>query len=406
MVFWNTTGSTVNAAFSFLVLLVTTRVFGAEIAGDFSIGYAIAQLMWTIGVFESTTYYVTDAKDRFSAEQYLAFKILTCLLMAIVSVCYVLSFGYAIEKSALALALCLFKLIDAFSSFYYASFQKAERLDISGFSLSSRMCIALICFTATSLISHNVLFAILVATASEIAWVGLYETRRFRLIRRLDRPDFSPRCMSQLFIELVPLFGATFLANYLGNIPKYAIDSIGTPAMQTIFNIVFMPSFVINLFVLFALRPTLTTLARLWNSEDIRGFLMLTGKLTVGAIGATAITILLSIPLGMPVLQLVFSIDLGDNLPSLITVILGGGIYAISTILYNCLVTMRRQHFILIAYAASAVVGALIAPSLVSNFGILGASATYLITSATMVAIYLVILIAALLLRQKKPRAE
>ena len=83
---WNAAGSAVYAASSFLMLLIVVRLCGDVEAGIFSMGYAIAQLMLTIGVFESTTYFATDAANRFSYEQYLAFKIITCVLMVIVSI--------------------------------------------------------------------------------------------------------------------------------------------------------------------------------------------------------------------------------------------------------------------------------------------------------------------------------
>ena len=114
---WNALGSAVYALSSFLMLLFVARWCGELEAGVFSIGYAIAQLMLTIGVFEATVYFATDAGNRFSHEQYLAFKIVTCAAMIVISIFYVLSFGFDYHKAAVAYALCAFRLIEAFSQF-------------------------------------------------------------------------------------------------------------------------------------------------------------------------------------------------------------------------------------------------------------------------------------------------
>ncbi|HQE70347.1 MAG TPA: lipopolysaccharide biosynthesis protein, partial [Atopobiaceae bacterium] len=75
---------------SFVLLIAVTRICGTEIAGTYSVAFAVAQVLWTIGVFEATTFFTTDAANRFSAEQYLAFKICSCSLMLICGLAYVL----------------------------------------------------------------------------------------------------------------------------------------------------------------------------------------------------------------------------------------------------------------------------------------------------------------------------
>ena len=134
IVIWNAAGSAVYALSSFLLLIIVIRVCGEVEGGIFSIGYAIAQLMLTVGVFESTTYFATDAGNRFSYAQYLAFKIVTCALMVAASAVYVLSFGFDAHKAAVASALVAYRLFEALAQYWFAAFQNEERLDLGGFS--------------------------------------------------------------------------------------------------------------------------------------------------------------------------------------------------------------------------------------------------------------------------------
>lgn len=393
IVFWNAASSIASALSSFVLLLVATRLCGTDAAGDFSIGYAIAQLMWTVGVFEATTYFATDAANRFSSEQYLGFKICTCTLMAMVSVIYVASFHYGIDKSALALWLCLFRLVDAFGMYYFAAFQKAERLDISGFSLTWQMIISTIVFGLVAAVTRDLISAVVASTAVETAWVLGYNIPRLQRVAPVTHPNLEPRIMGKLFVELLPLFIATFLSNYLANIPKYAIDAVGTSEMQTIFNVIFMPSFVINLFLVFFIRPLLTKLAVLWVSCDFKSFLSIMGKLMLAVVGISVVVLVGAYLLGIPILQLIFGVDLEGYLPALLIVLVGGGLLSAANVLYNGIVIMRRQRLVLIAYGIAVLVGVLIAQPLVVSLGIFGASLAYAISCGALLLTYVALFV-------------
>ena len=110
------------------------------------------------------------------------------------------------------------------------------------------------------------------ASLVEAVWIAAYDVPRLRRIVQVGRPDFSPKPLARLFLACLPLLVSSFLAAYLGNVCKYAIEAAGTEQMQTVFNVLFMPSFVINLFMIFLMRPTLTRLAKLWLGHEARPF--------------------------------------------------------------------------------------------------------------------------------------
>ncbi|MBR2803544.1 MAG: hypothetical protein IKE20_00125, partial [Eggerthellaceae bacterium] len=286
---WNAAGSAVYAASSFLMLLIVVRLCGDVEAGIFSMGYAIAQLMLTIGVFESTTYFATDAANRFSYEQYLAFKIITCVLMVIVSIVYVMSFGFDAHKAAVAYALCAFRLFEAVAQYWFGAFQKLERLDIGGFSSVWRSVIAMALFAGVLFVNGDVVMATVVASISEAIWIAVYDVPRLRMLVKIGAPDFSPKVQGKILWACLPMFIGSFLAAYLNNVSKYAINDVGTEQMQTIFNVLFMPAFVINLFLIFFMRPSLTTLARHWLNREFAPFARIIVRLLVIAAIITAV---------------------------------------------------------------------------------------------------------------------
>ena len=374
---WNAAGSGVYALSSFLMLLIVVRLCGEAEGGVFSMGYAIAQLMLTVGVFECTTFFATDAANRFSHEQYLAFKICTCALMIVVSVIYITPFGFDAHKAAVAYALCAFRFVEALSQYWYAAFQKHERLDVGGFSTVWRMAIAMALFAAVIFMIGDVVLACVVGTLAEAAWMVGYDIPRLRKIVRVGRPDFSPAAMGKLLWACLPLFVASFLSAYLNNIAKYAIDAVGTDEMQAVFNVLFMPAFVINLFLIFFMRPSLTTLANHWLKREFPPFLRILARLLAIAAGITVAVLAICAVIGIPILEWFYGMDLAGLMPALLVVMLGGGFLSASNVFYNAIVVIRVQHTVLIGYVVAIVIASLIAEPLVASQGIMGACIAY-----------------------------
>ena len=385
---WNAAGSAVYALSSFLMLLIVVRACGEDEGGVFSMGYAIAQLMLTVGGFESLTYFATDAGNKFSYAQYLAFKIVTCALMVVVSIVYVLSFGFDAHKAAVAWALCAFRFFEALSQFWFGAFQKEERLDLGGFSSVWRSVIGIALFAGVLIPTGDVVLAVVVATASEAVWIACYDIPRLRKIVRVGKPDFSPKALGQLIWACLPLFVASFMAAYLNNICKYAIDATGTDQMQTIFNVLFMPAFVINLFLIFFMRPELTTMARSWLERNLGALKGIIGKLLIIAAGITVVVIIGCALIGIPVLELFYGIELDDYLVALLIAMLGGGFLSASNVFYNALVVIRTQHVVLVGYGIAIVVAVIIATPLVAGQGVLGACIAYCIACAVLFAAF------------------
>ncbi len=393
IVLWNAAGSAVYAFSSFLMLLIVVRICGDVEAGIFSIGYAIAQLMLTVGIFESTTFFATDAGNQFTYEQYLAFKIFTCALMIVVSIVYVSSFGFDQHKALVAYALCAFRLFEALAQYWFAAFQKLERLDIGGFSSVWRSVIAIVLFAAVLFVNQDVAMAATLAAVSEAVWIAAYDIPRLRKIVRIGRPDFTLKVQAKLLWACLPMFVASFLAAYLNNVSKYAIDEVGTNEMQTVFNVLFMPAFVINLFLIFFMRPSLTTLASHWLNHEFPPFAKILVRLLAIAAGITVGVIAVCAVIGIPLLEWFYGIDLTGYMPALLVVMLGGGFLSASNVFYNALVVIRMQHAVLIGYVLAIGVAVATAVPLVLAQGIMGACIAYTIACVALFVAFAVIFV-------------
>ena len=111
-------------------------------------------------------------------------------------------------------------------------------------------------------------------------------------------------------MECLPLFLASFLAMYLANAPRYAIDRYLDLEAQGYFSFLYMPAVAINLLSLLVLRPLLTRMAGHWSRDDWQAFasLIMRGLRTMAI--AFVLVAAATWVVGVPVLALVFDTDL------------------------------------------------------------------------------------------------
>ena len=164
---------------------------------------------------------------------------------------------------------------------------------------------------------------------------------------------------------------------YLVNAPRYGIEAMLSKEDQTYYAILFMPAMMINLLSGFIFKPLLTTLATRWDQQSKQGFLSIIIK-GLGAVGIMSILVaLVAYPIGIPVLELLYGIDLTGYRPALMTLLFGGLFNAASVIFYYALVSSRHQEAILPGYAAGAAIAFLFTKPLITKFGIMGAIYLY-----------------------------
>lgn len=386
--FWNMMGSLTNAAASVILLMAVTRSCGAAVGGVFSIAFAIAQLMLTIGGYEMRPYQSTDVTEQFSFRHYFTSRLFTCFLMLLTSSCIILFSGYTGSKAAAIFLMCAYKMVDALSDVFHGMFQQKERLDLAGKSLAIRTVLSTTAFCVVIYMQHSLVLATAVALVVALGWFFAYDLSCISFFTAV-RISSDWKTVSRLLMVCLPLFAGSFMLMYIFNAPKYAMERFMAPEYLTYYNILFMPASVINLFSIFLFRPLLTTLASSWIENDRKRFLTIVSLLvfwilivTVGAVAAAYF-------LGIPVLSWLYAEDLSAFRPELLMVMFGGGLSAASTILYYVITVMRRQFSLLIGYGITCALSLFLAPLMVRGYGIRGAALSYIIAMAVLLLAFL-----------------
>lgn len=400
MFVWNTIGSICSAGTSFILLIFVTRICGSSDAGIFALGFANAQLMLTIGRFGMRAFQVTDVKSDIKFSTYFLSRLITCLAMLLVSAGYIIFSGYSFEKSAVVFGLCIIKMTDALEDVYHGLFQQNGRMAAAGRLLTIRNVITILSFGLILAATGNLLAACLATAAISIAACLLLNIPVARTMVRL-RTASSRNELMVLFRSCLPLFIGSFLSIYIYNVPKYMIDRLLTSDMQTYYNILFMPTFVINLLGEFLFKPLLTGLAVRWEQNQLRIFANYVLRLFSGIVLITFAAVGAGSLVGCEILSFIYGVDLLRYRTELVLLLFAGGFAACVYLLFHILTAMRRQVSLLYGYTVSALITTVLAPLLIKKMAMMGAALTCLVSSMLLFAVFSLILLYGILRKGK-----
>ncbi|WP_172119758.1 lipopolysaccharide biosynthesis protein [Actinomyces faecalis] len=399
---WNSAASLAGSLSLVVMLSVVSHSAGIEAAGIYALAIAVGQQFQTLGMYEVRTYHVTDVEYRFSFGTYLATRILTVALMILGIIVYTVVSSSDAKAGLLIMLVAFLRLFDAFEDVFYSEFQRVGHLDIGGRASFLRTLVTAGVFCLLLLATGDLLVATCVTlAASLVAMVMAFlppARRLFPLKAHWDR-----RAITRVLIECLPLFIALFIAMYLANAPRYAIDRFLDSATQGYFAIIYMPAVAINQLSLLVFRPLLTRMATRWTAGDWRGFTAMINRGLRTTLAAFVVVAAVTYVAGPAILQLVFGQDVSGMRPELMVLVAGGAMNSAGVILYYALATMRCQRLALYAYLLAAAVITVLCATLVPAMGLLGASIAYTAAMTLLAALFAVAIYVAGRARKGSP---
>lgn len=388
---WNLLGNVSAAAVSVLYLMIVSRMLMSQEADIFSLAYSLGHLWVIIGLFQVRNYQGTDVSNEHLFLNYVQGRMLTTFIMLVTFIPYLFisSNGrYSMEQLIVFVLIVLYRACDAVSDVFQGLFQQRERLDIAGKAMVYRYSGSVIIFTLMLSITKSLTPSLIVLLIWNTLFVYFYDFIVSRQFEKLTIKEVFNSKYYQGTLEILkscfPLFLNGFLLNYMFNEPKLVIESgllnRTLPAgMQRDFNILFMPVFFMSLCIL-VVRPLITQLAKLWANNQITKFnhitIKLIGSIILGTFAVTVLTFLI----GVPVLSLLFSVDLSNYTFSLVTLVFSGGLYAVAIVLENIITILRKHKYVVVNYMIMFVVSKMITEPLIQQFHMLGASISFLVT--------------------------
>ena len=171
-----------------------------------------------------------------------------------------------------------------------------------------------------------------------------------------QKESVLPKKIMNLFKNCFPLFISSFVSTFIVNIPKNAIELNLSSSIQTYYNIIFMPSSIVNMFCMFIFVPMYTQIAKKWHEDDKKSFIKVVQKVFLIAILFSVFVFVGCALLGIPFLEILYGVNLDGYKTPFLILIGAGCLTSINSILSYIMTVMRKQQYILYIYIVALVV--------------------------------------------------
>ena len=389
---WNLIGSTINSFTSLFFLIIVTRINGVNEAGTFTFAFANACFLQVIGIYATRAFQVTENNKKITDNDYVNTKIITTILMVLIAAIFSFIKGYNNEKIFIIILLAIYKALDAFSESIYAIIQKNDKLYQVGISLFFKGIIGTIVFLLVNLLTKNIIFSTIILIVSNILIILLYDLEKVKICNYKFIKINLNNCLSILKISFWT-FLFSFLTQYLINAPKYAIDNNLNSDMQTIYGIISMPATIMILISNFIIHPFLLKITNNIIKKEFNKLNKLLIKMLLSIIVIGITSIVLAYFIGIPVLNILYNINLDNYKTELLIIILGATIFSLTMIISNVLIALRKTKSQGVIFIITSVATFIFSNILVKQLYVLGASYSYLISMSILLVLYLIIYI-------------
>ena len=185
-----------------------------------------------------------------------------------------------------------------------------------------------------------------------------------------------------------PLFLGSFLSFYIGNAPKYAIDSVLNDESQACYGFISMPIFVVGLLNNFIFNPMIYKLSVMWNEGKKKEFIKKILIQILIVLGITSTCIMGAYICGIPILSILYNTDLSPYKIELLILLLGGGFLALSGLLVITITIIRFQNSLTIGYVIVSLLAYILSEIVVEQYLIKGAACLYLVLMITLCFVF------------------
>lgn len=400
-VIWNLISSVEYSLQSAVLMLVITRCCGLMDAGIFAIAYSVTQMMATIGSYGMRSFQVSDAKKEYSFATYFTSRIVSVVAMVIICMSYAVLQNYDTQKMIMVALWCGYRIVEDIEDVFHGEMQKVLRLDIAAKIMSVRILVVTIIFSVIFALTKNLIVSSMALLGSTILLTIFMNGAVLTLFEDISLKITKDQVVRLLWTCLPVCLGG-FLYNYLVNAPKYAIDRNLSADMQTIFNILFMPIFAINMLSSFIFKPMIAKMGICWHEGRKKQFAEMVVKQLVIILVLTIALVIAGVVIGVDILGIVYGVDLSSYRQLFAILVTFGGVAAMSAYLIVVLTIVRQQKYIIVAYMLAVVFNWIFIDKIVIRYQLMGAGIVYGIAMSIVTITFMAVLIRTIYRKEQK----
>lgn len=399
---WNMIASAINAAEAVVLLMIATRTVSISDVGVLTISFTVANLMMCIGKYGVRNFQVTDAKCEYSFKAYFRTRLVTLFIMLICLFAYlgfsIINSDYSLRKAAIVLLVSLIYGIEAFEDVFLSGLQHNGRLDSGAKMFSVRWIITLFVWSIALIFIRDALISTAIAFVADLL-MAVVLIMTVSNESKNDSNLYVDKDICRILKVCFPLCVSMFLAIYLPNSAKYAIDACLNDEIQAYYGFIAMPIFVIDLVSNIIFQPLLVGMSQDWNNKEYSNFTKQIGKLCVLIFGLSVLVLFIGYFLGVPVLSWLYAVNLAPYKKEFMILLIGGVALGYIGLYTSVLTIIRKQSYLMGAYLVVSLITLFLINRVVSIKGILGAT---LANVVALLILAMILAIGALLFVYKK----
>lgn len=390
---WNIIGMSFSSIVSLVLLIIITRLNGIDESGTFSFLFSLCLIIYTITLYGGRIYQVSDYKDEYSYNTYYSLKIVTSIVSIAILLIFLIVCGYSNSSIVIAILLLIVKIIDAFSDSIYGIFQKKDRLELVGKSLTIKTIFSIAILFVVDYFFNSLIFAVFAYAIANIIVFILYDkSYEKKIIKNKIQIDNK---IIKLLSSTKFIFLNSFILSILLNVPRFVVKSVYSSAELGYFGILIMIPTVLTLFGQFIVQPILIRLTEAFNNGKKKIFEIYIYKCFIYVFLIAVVCILAAYFFGTKVLALLYGINFDYYRYSLLFLIVGGTFNVVSYIVSTALNIFRKTMIQTLIYIFIFLISILLFYILAINYPIyvvfIGYSIIMLLQFILLYAYYLIV---------------
>ena len=236
-------------------------------SGVLAFAMAIGNIFAPIATYNLRTFQVSDVNDEYSANNYIAFRIVTTVGAAFFCIIYTLVVAPSVFIIIATCLFLLFKTDEAFSNVLYGIYQKNGRMDYIGVSQLIRGVFSLLGFFIFLYAFSSLPLAIIAMTVGCFLTTLFYDlphAKRFGSIR----PLITKRITSNILITCLPIVLASVFCSAIVSVARQYFGIVGGEELLGIYAAVATPAVIVQAAAAYLYSPIITPIAKYWTKRD------------------------------------------------------------------------------------------------------------------------------------------
>lgn len=229
---YNTAGVLIYFFCQWLCIVMVVRLLGYDASGVFSIVVSFTNVFAALMLFGVRAYQISDTKDVFTNENYLAVRVIAMITACILFAISLILFEFALYTSLCCIAYLFFKLFEAMTDYYFALMQKNNYYKQIMISYALKGIVPVCVFLLTLILKSDLLCGIIAMTAAY--FVMLFYDRHALHLQKIQKTDYMHSAV--IIKKCIPIMLYSLVSPAMLFVTKYMVEHLYSYELLGVYN--------------------------------------------------------------------------------------------------------------------------------------------------------------------------